>query len=147
MAYADKERTWSLSIYTHWQLYDSQIGRNYTLGYSVPFEWAAGKNFSIANDILKEFAVGAVDYAQWQISGNAINLTPTTQVGQSALNTLETTRAQIYAAGPGIQALTKYGLFALRFYEEFGAHATPSGQQLMFTYTLGGNPWGRKSHQ
>jgi hypothetical protein len=141
VAYADQARTWSLSIYAHWQLYDSQMGRNYTLGYSLPFEWAAGKNFTIANDILKEFGVGAVGYAQWQISDNSIDLTPTTRIGQSALNTLETTSAQIYAAGPGIQALTKYGLFALRFYEEFGAHATPSGQQLMFTYSLGGNPF------
>jgi hypothetical protein len=142
VAYADRERTWSLSIYAHCELYGSQMGRNYTLGYAVPFEWALGKSFTLTNDIVKQLAIGAVGYAQWQISGNSIDLTPTTKVATDAINTLESTRAQIYSAGPAIQALTKYGLFALRYYDEFGAHATPSGQQLMFSYTLGGNPLG-----
>ena len=44
--------------------------------------------------------------------------------------------SQIYSAGPAINLLTKYGLFSLRYYEEFGANATPSGRQLMFTVTL-----------
>jgi hypothetical protein len=60
-------------------------------------------------------------------------MNPTSQVGISALNTLEQTHSHIYAAGPAINALTNYGLFSLRYYEEFGAHATPSGSQLMFS--------------
>jgi hypothetical protein len=51
---------------------------------------------------------------------------------------LEDTRSQIYATGPGIQVLTKFGLFDLRYYDEFAAKATPSGQQLMFSVTLAG---------
>ena len=35
-----------------------------------------------------------------------------------------------------INLLTKYGLFSVRYYEEFGAHATPSGRQLMFSLAL-----------
>jgi hypothetical protein len=143
VAYPDKARTWSLSIYSHYELYGSQMGRNYTLGDDVPFEWAAAKTVSLGNEVLKEFALGAVGYAQWQVTNNSINLTPATNIGRSALHTLETSRSQIYSAGPTLRVLTKYGLFDLRYYEEFGAHATPSGRQLMFSVTLAGNPWAK----
>src|SRR6516164_4485623 len=36
------------------------MGRNYTLGYAVPFEWALGKSFTLTNDIVKQVAIGAV---------------------------------------------------------------------------------------
>lgn len=136
VAYADAERTWSLSIYAHYLLYGSQMGRNYTLGDVVPFEWGAGKSFNLSNDIFKQVTLGAVGYAQWQVTNNQIDLTPTTKLGASALNTLEHTSSRIYSAGPAINLLTKYGLFSLRYYEEFGANATPSGRQLMFSLTL-----------
>ena len=139
--YPDKERTWGLSIYSHYVLYASQIGRNYTLGDQIPFEWSASKTFKLGDGILQEATVGAVGYAQWQISDNQINANPTTPIGQSILNRLEGARSQVYAAGPSIQALTKFGLFELRYYDEFGARATPSGQQLMFSVTLAGNPF------
>jgi hypothetical protein len=38
IAYADAERTWALSIYSHFILYASQMGRNYTLGEQAPLE-------------------------------------------------------------------------------------------------------------
>ena len=136
IAYADAERTWSLSIYTHYELYGSQMGRDYTLGDVVPFEWGAGKSLNLNNDIFKQITLGAVGYAQWQVTNNQINLTPTTKIAGSAINTLEDTRSQIYSAGPAIYLLTKYGLFSVRYYEEFGAHATPSGRQLMFSLAL-----------
>jgi hypothetical protein len=139
--YPDRERTWGLSVFSHYILYASQMGRNYTLGDQSPFEWSASKTFRLGNGILKEATVGAVGYAQWQISDNHINANPTTRIGQSILSRLEGTHSQIYAAGPGIQALTKFGLFELRYYDEFGARATPSGQQLMFSVTLAGNPF------
>ena len=41
IAYADPERTWALSIYAHYEMYASQMGRNYTLGDGLPFEWSA----------------------------------------------------------------------------------------------------------
>jgi hypothetical protein len=88
VAYADAERTWSLSIYTHYLLYGSQMGRNYTLGDVVPFEWGAGKSFNLSNDIFKQVTLGAVGYAEWQVTNNQIDLTPTTKLGVSALNTL-----------------------------------------------------------
>ena len=143
IAYADPERTWALSIFTHVILYASQMGRNYTLGDQVPFEWAASKSFELHNDIFKELTLGPAGYAQWQISNNQINLNPTTGIGQAALSTLEDTHSQVYAAGPAVQLLTKYGLFELRYYDEFGNKATPSGQQLMFSYALFGKPWGK----
>lgn len=64
------------------------------------------------------------------------DLTPTTKIGASALNTLEHASSRIYSAGPAITALTKYGLFSLRYYEGFGAHACPSGRQSMFNLAL-----------
>jgi hypothetical protein len=131
--YPDVEKTWSLSIYTHYVLYASQIGRPYTLGDVIPFEWGARKSFSLSNYLIKQVTLGAVGYAQWQVTNNSIDLSPTSNVGMSALNTLEQTHSQIYSAGPAIKVLTKYGLFSLRYYEEFGAHATPSGRQLMFS--------------
>jgi hypothetical protein len=137
VAYADAERTWSLSIYAHYLLYGSQMGRNYTLGDVLPFEWGAGKTFNLNNDIFKQVTLGAVGYAQWQVTNNQIDLIPKTKIGASALNALEHTSARIYSAGPAINLLTKYGLFSLRYYEEFGANATPSGRQLMFSVTIG----------
>jgi hypothetical protein len=143
IAYADPERTWALSIYAHYEIYASQMGRNYTLGNDLPFEWSASKTLNLHSDIFQQLTVGAVGYAQWQTSDNHIDLNPSTSLGQSALSTLEHTHMHIYAAGPGIQLLTKFGLFELRYYDEFGAKATPSGQQLMFSVTLAGRPWGR----
>jgi hypothetical protein len=133
VAYADAEHTWSLSIYTHYLLYGSQLGNKYEIGDVVPFEWGAGKTFNLNNDILKQITIGAVGYAQWQVTNNQIYLTPTNGVENSVVHRLEHTRSQIYAAGPGISALTKYGYFTLSYYEEFGAKATPSGRQLMFS--------------
>lgn len=141
IVYADAARTWALSIYSHYLLYASQMGRNYTLGDQVPFEWSASKTLKLGIGILEDVTIGAVGYAQWQISDNQINANPATRSGQSILNRLETTHSQIYAAGPSIQALTKFGLFELRYYDEFAARATPSGQQLMFSVTLAGNPF------
>jgi hypothetical protein len=134
--YPDEERTWSLSIYAHYLLYGSQIGRPYTLGDEIPFEWAAGKALNLSNDILKQLTLGAVGYAQWQVRNNNINLNPTSAFGISALNTLEGTHSQIYSAGPAIMALTKYGLFSIRYFEEFGSKASPSGRQLMFSFGI-----------
>jgi hypothetical protein len=131
--YPDVEHTWSLSVYTHYLLCASQIGRPYTLGDVIPFEWGARKSFSLSNNLIKQVTLGAVGYAQWQVTNNSIDLSPTSNVGMSALNTLEQTHSQIYSAEPAIKVLTKYGLFSLRYYDEFGAHATPSGRQLMFS--------------
>jgi hypothetical protein len=131
--YPDSERTWSLSIYAHYLLYGSQMGRDYTLGDAVPFEWGAGKTFNLPSSTLKQITLGAVGYAQWQVANNGINFTPTNRLQSRAVNALENLSSSVYAAGPGAVALTKYGLFSLRFYEEFGASATPSGQQLIFS--------------
>ena len=136
VAYADAERTWSLSIYSHYLLYASQIGRNYTLGNVVPFEWGAAKTINLNGDIIKQATIGAIGYAQWQVTNNSIGASPTTKPGTSIVDQLNTTKSQIYAAGPGINLLTKYGFYSLRWYEEFGAHATPSGNQLMFSVAL-----------
>jgi hypothetical protein len=141
IVYADRARTWGLSLFSHYILYASQMGRNYTLGDQVPFEWSASKTFKIGNGIFEEATLGAVGYAQWQISDYQINLNPASALGRSILNRLEGIHSQIYAAGPGVQLLTKYGLFELRYYDEFGNRATPSGQQLMFSITLAGNPF------
>jgi hypothetical protein len=84
--------------------------------------------------------VGPVGYAQWQVTDNQIHVTPATPIQTAAISALENTRSQIYAAGPALQLLTKYGLFNLRWYEEFGAHAAPSGQQLMFSFAVACDP-------
>ena len=141
IAYPDRERTWALSIYAHYEIYASQMGRNYTLGDDLPFEWSASKTLDLHNDVFQQLTVGAVGYAQWQTSDNQIGLNPSSNLGQSALATLEHTHMHIYAAGPGMQLLTKFGLFEPRYYDEFGTKATPSGQQLMFSVTLAGNPF------
>jgi hypothetical protein len=140
--YADAERTWSLSLFTHYEMYASQNGRPYTLGDQLPFEWGAGKTFDLRSGIFQQITLGAVGYAQWQTTDNQIGLTPTSNVQSTLIHRLETSRAHIYAAGPAVQLLTKYGLFGLRYYDEFGASDTPSGRQLMFSVTLAGNPWG-----
>jgi len=120
IAYFDSERTWSLSIYSHYELYGSQMGRSYILGDDLPLEWGAGKSINLGNDILKQLTIGAVGYAQWQATDNQINVKPNTAIGTGALNKLENVSAHVYSAGPSITALTKFGLFTLRYYEEFG---------------------------
>jgi hypothetical protein len=112
------------------------MGRNYTLGDVVPLEWGVGKSFNFGNNIFKQVTIGPVGYAQWQVTNNQIDVTPTTAIGASVLHTLEHTSSRVYSAGPAINLLTKYGLFSLRYYEEFDANATPSGRQLMFSITL-----------
>jgi hypothetical protein len=136
IAYADAARTWSLSIYTHYLLYASQLGAKYTLGDVVPFEWGAAKTLNLNNSIFQQLILGAVGYAQWQATNNQINIAAQTKTEASVIKTLADTRAQVYSAGPSINLLTKYGLFSLRYYEEFDAHATPSGRQLMFSVAL-----------
>jgi hypothetical protein len=136
VAYADPERTWSLSIYTHYLLYASQMGRPYTLGDQVPLEWGAGKKFDVNGDIVKQITIGAVGYAQWQVTNDSISVNPAAAAGMQVIDELGNTKSEIYAAGPGINLLTKYGFFSLRWYEEFGAHAGPSGNQLMFSVAL-----------
>jgi hypothetical protein len=140
--YPDLEHMWSLSIFAHYEMYASQDGRPYTLGDEVPFEWAAGKAFNLPSDIFKQLMIGAVGYAQWQTNDNQINVSPITSFESTEIHRLEEAQIRVYAAGPGVQLLTKYGLFALRYYEEFGANATPSARQLMFSVTLAGNPGG-----
>jgi hypothetical protein len=136
VAYADTARTWSLSIYAHYLLYASQMGRPYTLGDVVPFEWGAGKTLNLNNKIFQQLILGAVGYAQWQATNNQISIATQNQTEAAAIKTLEDKRAQIYSAGPSINLLTKYGLFSVRYYEEFDARATPSGRQLMFSLAL-----------
>jgi hypothetical protein len=131
--YADKEHTWSLSIYSHYLLYGSQMGNKYQLGDVIPFEWGAGKTFNLNNDIVKQITIGAVGYAQWQVTGNQIHVTPSNRFESLVINKAENTWSQIYAAGPAITALTKFGFFSLSYYEEFGGKATPTGRQLMFS--------------
>src|SRR5260370_9061615 len=103
------------------------MGGKYTLGDDVAFEWGAGKSFNLNNDIFKQVTLGAVGYAQWQVTNNQIDLIPTTKIGASALNAVEHASARIYSAGPAINLLTTYWIFSLRYFYEFGANATPSG--------------------
>ena len=140
--YPDAEHTWSLSIFSHYEMYASQEGRPYTLGDDALLEWAAGKAFNLPSDIVKQLTIGAVGYAQWQTTNNQVNVSPTTSFESTVIHRLEEAQIRIYSAGPAIQLLTKYGLFALRYYDEFGANVTPSAQQLMFSVTLAGNPLG-----
>jgi hypothetical protein len=139
--YADRERTWALSVMAHYLIYASQMGRPYTLGDDVPFEWGASKTFNLSTEDVSQITFGAVGYAQWQATDNQISVAPNGPFESSTIRRLEETKKQIYAAGPAVQVLTKFGLFALRYYDEFGARATPSGQQLMFSVTLAGKPW------
>jgi hypothetical protein len=140
--YPDLEHMWSLSIFAHYEMYASQDGRPYTLGDEVPFEWAAGKTFNLPSNIFKQLSIGAVGYAQWQTTDNQVNVSATTAIESTVIHRLQEAQLRVYSAGPAIQVLTKYGLFGLRYYDEFAANATPSGQQLMFSVTLAGNPWG-----
>lgn len=136
VAYADAARTWSLSVYAHYLLYGSQIGRPYTLGDEVPLEWGAGKTINLNSDLISQITIGAVGYAQWQVTNNSIDVNPSTNSGELVIDQLATTKSEIYAAGPGINLLTKYGFYSLRWYEEFGSRAGPSGSQLMFSLAL-----------
>ena len=100
VAYADVENTWSLSIYSHYLLYASQIGRNYTLSNVVPFEWGAAKTINLNGDIIKQVTIGAIGYAQWQVTNNSIGASPTTKPGTSIVDQLNTTKAQILRRRP-----------------------------------------------
>ena len=83
------------------------------MGDALPFEWGAGKSINLGNEILKQLTVGAVRYAQWQVTDNQINVNPTSAIGMAAVNKLENVSAHVYSAGPSITALTKFGLFTI----------------------------------
>lgn len=78
--------------------------------------------------------------AQWQVTNNQLDLTSSTALGNNLISRIEHLNSRIYAAGPAVTLLTKYGLFSLRYYDEFGANATSSGQQLIFGVAIGGKP-------
>jgi hypothetical protein len=59
IVYADAERTWGFSIYSHYLIYGSQMDRNYSIGDQVPFEWCASKTFKLGNGILGQATIGA----------------------------------------------------------------------------------------
>jgi hypothetical protein len=59
--YPDAERTWSASVYAHYLLYGSQMGRNYTLGDDVPLEWGIAKTFNLPSAIFEHLTVGPSD--------------------------------------------------------------------------------------
>ncbi len=139
--YADRARTWGLSILSHYETRSSQDGRPYVLGDDALIEWGASKTFDLRREIFKQLTIGAVGYGLWQTTDNQIQVSAATPLQARAINALEEAQTRIYSAGPGAMLLTKYGLFALRYYDEFGANATPSGEQLMFTYTVAVNPF------
>jgi hypothetical protein len=139
--YADTERTWALSLMSHYETYASQIGRRYVLGDEAMIEWGASKTINLPNRIFQQLTIGPAGYAQWQTTDNQIQITPTNAIDSSIINGLKEAQIRIYSIGPAAMLLTKYGLFSLRYYDEFGANATPSGQQLMFSYTLAVNPF------
>jgi hypothetical protein len=139
--YPDAARTWSLSVYSHYEMYASQMGRPYTLGDEAILEWSVGKTFDLPSEIFKRFTIGPSGYAQWQTTDNQIEITPINSIESGTIRRLEEAQLRVYSAGPALELLTKYGMFDLRYYDEFGANATPSGQQLMFSVTLAGNPW------
>jgi hypothetical protein len=89
------------------------------------------ENLHLPSDIFKQLTIGAVGYAQWQTTDNQVNVSATTSAESTVIHRLEEAQLRVYSAGPAIQLLTKYGLFALRYYDE-----------LMFSVTLAGNPWG-----
>ncbi len=109
--YADPERTWSLSMYTHYELYASQNGRPYTLGDEVPFEWGAGKTLKLPSNIFKEVTLGAVGYAQWQTTDNQVSVSATTPEESTVIHRLEETNMQVYAAGFALQLLNQVRSF------------------------------------
>jgi hypothetical protein len=49
IVYADAERSWGLSVYSHFVIYASQMGRNYTYGNQAPLEWSASKTFKLGS--------------------------------------------------------------------------------------------------
>ena len=139
--YPDEARLWSLSIMSHYEMYSSQEGRPYVLGDQLPFEWGTGKTFNLPSRIFQQLTIGAVGYAQWQTTDNQIQVSTNRAIGNAIKRALMESNASVYSAGPAVQLLTTFGLFDLRYYNEFGAQATPSGQQLMFSVALAGKPW------
>ncbi len=141
IVYPDAERLWSLSVLAHYEMYSSQEGRPYVLGDQVPFEWGAGKTFNLPSRIFQQLTIGPVGYAQWQTTDNQIQVNTNSPVGNSLKRALMEANSEVYSVGPAAQLLTTFGLFDVRYYNEFGANATPSGQQLMFSVALAGKPW------
>lgn len=139
--YPDDARTWSATLFAHYEIYGAQEGHPYTLGNQLPLEWALAKSFNFENKTFQQFSIGTVGYAQWQTTDNNISVSSTDPQANEVLHELKELHPRVYAAGPGVQLLTSFGLFDLRYYEEFGAYNTPSARELVFSLTLAGKPW------
>jgi hypothetical protein len=120
VAYLDAEKTWSVSVMSRYLRHEKQETADVRVGDDVIVEWGIGKSFRPS---LGQIDVGAVGYAQWQVTDAS---------GSDVPSRVKGLRAVIYGAGPEIAMTTKFGRFFFRYEFEFGAKNAAEGQVLLF---------------
>jgi len=125
VVYLDPARSWSVSAMTRYLTHQKQEGADVRVGDNVALEWGVGKTFRPASwkPYVVQLDVGAVGYAQWQVTDNR---------GSDIPAPLRTIKSNIFAAGPEIAATTKFGRFFARYEFEFGAQNALDGQVFLF---------------
>lgn len=116
--YFDKERTWSASILSRYEVNTQQNETDITPGNDFHFEWGVGKTFN------KTMTVGAAGYSSWQTTDDS---------GSGATDD----RTTIYGIGPevafDIPAYTTS--VSLRFIKEFSGQNSSQGSIGTLTLT------------
>lgn len=69
--YPDKAKTWSLSWLGRYETHGKQRGHDVKLGDDFHFEWGVGKTLPFEIGPFKGFEVGAVGYAQFQVTNDS----------------------------------------------------------------------------
>jgi hypothetical protein len=123
--YLDAERSWSVSAMTRYVTHQRQEGEDIRVGDNFIVEWGVGKTFRPPSwkPWVAQLDVGAVGYAQWQMTDNR---------GSDIALPLRGLKSNVFATGPEIAATTKIGRFFARYEFEFGTQGNPQGQVFLF---------------
>ncbi|HEY3320031.1 MAG TPA: transporter [Planctomycetota bacterium] len=118
--YLDKEKTWSVSALSRYEVHSQQKGTYVKPGQDFHFEWGVGKSVGKSG-----WEVGLAGYCQWQTTNDR---------GKGAT---DKARDRVFAAGPEVNYFIKpIGLCAaLRSEIEFGAKDRPQGTMTTLTFT------------
>ena len=117
--YLDIDRIWSVALESRYLTHQSQQGKDLRAGDDLILEGGVGREFDTG---VGPVNVGLVSYGYWQVTNATGSALPPLQHGQ---------RSHLYALGPEVAAITKYGLYYLRFFSEFGAANTFQGHMMV----------------
>jgi hypothetical protein len=116
--YPDEQKTWSISAVGSYEVHGKQKEQDITAGDNINLEWG------ITKQIHGLVEVGAVGYAQWQMTADS----------GSDITYDRREKDEVFASGPEIAVISPrlHARFSLRYNFEFGAKNRTEGRMLTF---------------